>query len=203
MAIEFYLMMPLTKDQMDVRKTKELINFLVDHQYIDLEMDVKVWENDGEYYEEDDCYDDLEHKFDTLGGFAKSIDNLNIEKINFEVGLSHYRNDLNELEKEGKLPGINVVTSQLKDYMDDFCKKNDIPPVIDVFGGITFGLVNSDSEDGQNEIRGVGVYCDGNVAQFMEDSGFLKNFDRDTKLYKLFEQVAAIFGADVVLEFRY
>ena len=64
-------------------------------------------------------------------------------------------------------------------------------------------IINMGGEDGVGETRGVGIYCDGNVAQSMEDAGFLKQLDSGVGIYGLFEKIAAITGEDVAVQFRY
>lgn len=203
MAIEFYMLMPVEKEKMGPQVTKKLINFLVDSGHIKFDMPVSVWEIDGIYYDEVSGYDDLEYEFKSLFDFYKKIPELNVANINFEIGLSHYGNDLDKMEEEGTLPGINLLTNELKEIMDNFCLNNSIDPVIDVFGGITFGLIEKGAEDGCGEKRGLGIYCDGNVAQYMEDAGFLTDFDKNARIYKFFEEVASTLGTDVALQFRY
>ena len=203
MAIEFHLMMPVDREKMDLVAVKKLISYLVKSEYVTLDMPVEAWEIDGEYYEEDECFDDLEHEFESLGELYDGLDTIKIDNLNFEVGFSHYDYEYKELEKEGRLPRVNLLTKELKEKMDSFCIEKSIDPSIDVFGGIAFGLIKKGSEDEGGEVRGVGIYCDGNVAQFMEDAGFLESFDKSTEIYNFFDQVASILSCDVSLQFRY
>lgn len=203
MAIEFHLVMPVNREKMGLVDVKNLIDYLVRSQYVTLDMPVEAWEIDGKYYEEDECFDDLEHDFESLGDLYDGLDTIEIDKLNFEVGFSHYDYEYKELEKEGALPKVNLLTKELKETLDKFCIEKSIDPSIDVFGGIAFGLIKKGSEDEAGEVRGVAIYCDGNVAQLMEDAGFFESFDKSTEIYKFFDNVASILSCDVSLQFRY
>ncbi len=202
MAIEFHLLMPISKNAWsNPKNVKNIISLLIESKLTALDMPVTLWR--FEYNEEGEYYDENDIEYKSLHELHNDIDNVELGKINFSIGYDHYDYEYETLKKEDNLPGINLITDQLKEHMDEFCKANNIPPVIDVFGKVTFGVISPDAEDEQGEKLGVGIYCDGNVAQFMEDSGFLRQLNSNVGVYALFEKISNLIREEVVVQFRY
>jgi hypothetical protein len=194
--------MPISKSAwMDPKNVKNIINLLIESNLTSLDAPATLWRFD--YNKEDEYYEDSDTKYESLLELYNNIDTIELRKIFFEIGFSHYDYEYKELKNKNALPGINLLTDQLKEHMDEFCIKHDIPPAIDVFGGIKFGLISPDSEDEQGEQLGVGIYCDGNVAQFMEDAGFLTQLNSNIGIYSLFEKISNMLNEEVTVQFRY
>lgn len=65
MAIEFHLLMPISKSAwQDPKDVKNIINLLVDSRLISFDMPVTLWRFD--YNEEDKYYEDSEIKYESL-----------------------------------------------------------------------------------------------------------------------------------------
>ncbi len=202
MAIEFHLLMPISKSAwMDPKNVKKIIDLLIESNLTSLDAPATLWRFD--YNEEDEYYEGSDTEYESLLELYNNIDTIELGKIFFEIGFSHYDYEYKELKNKNALPGINLLTDQLKEHMDEFCIKHDIPPVIDVFGGIKFGLISPDSEDEQGEQLGVGIYCDGNVAQFMEDAGFLTQLNSNIGIYSMLEKISNMLNEKVTVQFRY
>ncbi len=202
MAIEFHLLTPISREAwLNPETVKRIIHLLVETGMAMFDAPVTVWKS--EYSEDEGGFLDDDVEYASLMELHDDIDRLDLDRVNFVIGHSHYSYEHKVLAREGRLPGINLLTAQLKQHMDTFCQAHGIPPAIDVFGHVNIGLINMGGEDGVGETRGVGIYCDGNVAQSMEDAGFLKQLDSGVGIYGLFEKIAAITGEDVAVQFRY
>ena len=194
--------MPISKSAwQDPKNVKNIINLLVDSRLISFDMPVTLWRFD--YNEEDKYYEDSEIKYESLSGLYNDLEKIELGKVFFDIGYSHYDYEYKELKKKGALPGINLLTDQLKEHMDEFCIKNDIPPAIDVFGGVQLGLISPGSEDELGDKLGIGIYCDGNVAQSMEDAGFLTQLNSSVGIYALFENISTVLKEETIVQFRY
>jgi hypothetical protein len=200
MSISLYLLMPLSKQAFEnPANTRKALDLLVQKGLVSLDMPTAVWS----YPYDEDEGDFGEEKLPqaTLGELRDALDGIRTDEINFDAGFSRYSPEYKVREGQGRLPGINALTAQLQDHMGAFCEENDIDYTLDVYGKVSIGFMGADGEDGLGEIRGIGVFCDGNVAPFMEDGGYLEAA-KTQPLYAVFEQLAAIYGEAPTLQFR-
>ena len=199
MSISSYLLMPLSKQSMsDPIKTKQLLNYLIDTNIINWEMPVEAWQ----YSCEEDDYDEKELNFKSLEHFYQLLDTLPMPELCFTLGFNRYNSEYKEADQASALPKINEFTNELIGYMDNFCQSNEIDPLLDLFGPMNIGLIALDSEDDIGEIRGIGFYIDGSMTYFMEEAGFLENFDSNLDIGKLMKKIAEIYGEEFSLIFR-
>lgn len=198
MSMSNYLLMPLSKQAFqDADKTRQAIDLLVSEGLVSLDSPTQVWSYP--YLGEDEGYGEERLSYSTLRDLRQALDSLNLQEINFEIGFSRYSTEYDEFKD--RLPGINALTDQLQHHMFDFCEAHDISPVLDVYGSVTLGFLAADGEDGLGEVRGLGVFCDGSSAYFMEEAGYLEAA-QDAAISKLFSRIAAIYGEEMRLQFR-
>lgn len=200
MSISLYLLMPLSKQAFEnPANTRRAIDLLVQRGLVSLDMPTNVWSYPYDSEEDEHGEEQLPHA--TLGALRDALDGIRTDEVNFDAGFSRYSAEYKDSEAQGRLPGINALTEQLQDHMGDFCEEHNIDYTLDVYGKVTIGFMGADGEDGLGEIRGIGVFCDGSVAPFMEDAGYLEAA-KALEIYAVFEQLAAIYGEAPTLQFR-
>lgn len=202
MSISSYLIMPISKQAFqDTAKTKKLIEHLVKLNLISLDVPVEVWSYP--FLEDEQEYDEVELHYDSLGELYQDLDHLQLDDINFSISFSRYSSEYHQYQDQGKLPYLNVLTEDLQEHMAEFCDQHDISPIPDLFGSIQIGLIARDTEDDLGEIRGLGLFCDGNMIYFVEEAGYLDTLKHsDLCLYQLFKEIAVIYGEELTLQFR-
>ncbi len=196
-----YLLMPISKEAFqNPENSKKAIDFLVDSGLAFHDMKIEVWSYpfrvEGQYYGEEEL------KYDSLLDLYKDIKQIKMDETMFKVGFSQYSMDYDRYKEQGKLPGINFLTEQLQSHISAFSKENEISPILDIFGHIKIGFISEDGQDEQGEIRGVGIYCDGYAAYFMEEAGYLNTLDSSLGIYQVLENLAQIYGEKMTLQFR-
>lgn len=200
MSISLYLLMPLSKQAFEnPANTRRAIDLLVQQGLVSPDQTTDVWSYPYDSEEDEHGEEQLPHA--TLGALRDALDGFRTDEINFDAGFSQYSSEHKDGEGQGRLPGINALTQQLQDHMAAFCEQNEIDYTLDVYGHVSIGFMSAEGEDGLGEIRGIGVFCDGNVAPFMEDAGYLEAA-KTLEIYAVFEKLAAIYGEAPTLQFR-
>lgn len=200
MSLTLHLLVPIRKEAFEnPASTRKAIDLLVHKGLVSLDMPTEGWIYP--YDSEKDDYDTKSLPPTTLGQLRDALDGFR-DAINFDVGFSQYSSEYKDCEEQGRVPGINALTEQLQDHMQAFCEEHDIDETLDVYGSVSIGFLGADGEDGLGEICGIGVFCDGDVASFMEDAGYLDTV-KELEIYAVFQQLAAIYGeAETALQFR-
>lgn len=200
MSLTLHLLLPIRKEAFEnPANTRKVIDLLVQKGLVSLDMPTEGWIHP--YDTEADDYDAKSLPPTTLGQLRDALDGFR-DEINFDVGFSRYSAEYKDFEAQGRLPGINALTEQLQDHMSAFCEEHDIDETLDVYGSVSIGFLGEEGEDDLGAIRGIGVFCDGDVASFMEDAGYLDAV-KELEIYALFQQLAVIYGeAETALQFR-
>lgn len=198
MSMSNYLLMPISKEAFEnPEKTRNVLDLLLEQGLVSADMSTTVWSYP--YDADDDSYGEEKLQFATLRELSDALDQVNMREVNFEVGFSRYGQPYDMCKDD--LPGINRLTEELQTHMAEFCAKHEIDYTLDVYGGVTIGFIAPGSEDDQGELRGIGIYCDGSCAIFMEEAGYL-DAAKELGIYRVLEKVAAIYGEKPSLQFR-
>ena len=201
MSISTYLLMPISKQAfLSPGNTRQAIELLVELGLVSYDMPTRVWSYP--FRVEEECYGEEKLPYDSLLDLHEGIANVRMDEANFDIGIDHYGPEYHKHVEQGSLPGINTLTQQLQEHMAEFCDRNHISPVLDVFGSISIGFISPEAEDELGEIRGVGMYCDGNAACFMEEAGYLETLNSSLGICRLFEKLARIYGEKMTFQFR-
>lgn len=198
MSMSNYLLMPISKEAFEnPEKTRKVLDLLLEQGLVSADMPTTVCSqpHDAEH----ESYGEEYLPFTTLRELSDALDQVNMQEVNFEVGFSRYGQHYDTSKDD--LPGINRLTEELQTHMAEFCASHEIDYTLDVYGGVTIGFIAPDSEDEQGELRGVGIYCDGSCAIFMEEAGYLEAV-KGLGIYRVLEKVAAIYGEKPNLQFR-
>jgi len=201
MSMSNYLLMPISKEAFSSsEKTKKAIELLVESKLIYYEAATEVWSYP--FRAEEQYYGEEELKHKSLLELYNDIANVKMQETIFKVGFSRYSIEYDEHRKQGCIPGINALTEELQMHMAEFSINNEISPALDIYGHIEIGFFSPNGQDEQGEIRGVGIYCDGSTAYFLEEAGYLNSLNSNLGIYQLLERLAVIYGEKITFQFR-